>query len=213
MKKAKKILIVGAEGFGREVLCCVLDAKPSIKPNYKENIEFLETPEFYNKTKEVNGVRVILLEHVNIEHHEVIIGIGDPIVRNNAVKKLPKETKYLNIIHPSAILSDFISIGEGCVITAGVIITTNIILGNHVILNLNSSIGHDCIIGDYVTMSPGVNISGNCNIGNHVYLGSSACVKQGVTICANVIIGMGAVVVKNISEPGVYVGTPAKKIK
>ena len=33
------------------------------------------------------------------------------------------------------------------------------------------------------------------------------------TICDNAVIGAGAVVTKDITEPGTYVGIPARKIK
>jgi UDP-3-O-[3-hydroxymyristoyl] glucosamine N-acyltransferase len=74
-------------------------------------------------------------------------------------------------------------------------------------------VGHDCVIGDFFTASPGVNISGNCTIGNQVYIGTNASLKQGITICDDVIIGMGSVVVKDIIEPGVYIGNPISKLR
>lgn len=49
-------------------------------------------------------------------------------------------------------------------------------------------------------------------IGNKVSIGSNATILP-VTICDNVVIGAGAVVTKDISVPGVYVGNPAKKLK
>ena len=99
------------------------------------------------------------------------------------------------------------------IICSGTIITTNVKLGKHTHLNLHTTIGHDCVIGDYFTTAPGVQISGNENIGNRVYFGTRSCVKQKITICDDVIIGMNAGVVKNITESGTYIGTPAKKIK
>lgn len=49
-------------------------------------------------------------------------------------------------------------------------------------------------------------------IGNHVSIGSNATVLP-VSICDHVVIGAGAVVTKNITEPGIYVGNPAKMIR
>jgi acetyltransferase-like isoleucine patch superfamily enzyme len=49
-------------------------------------------------------------------------------------------------------------------------------------------------------------------IGNNVSIGSNASILP-VAICDNVVIGAGAVVTKNISIPGVYVGNPAKLLK
>lgn len=49
-------------------------------------------------------------------------------------------------------------------------------------------------------------------IANNVLIGSNSSILP-VSITDNVIIGAGSVVTKNITEPGVYAGNPAKKIK
>jgi acetyltransferase-like isoleucine patch superfamily enzyme len=46
-------------------------------------------------------------------------------------------------------------------------------------------------------------------IGNNVSIGSNATLLP-VSICDGVVIGAGAVVTKDITEKGVYVGNPAK---
>jgi acetyltransferase-like isoleucine patch superfamily enzyme len=48
-------------------------------------------------------------------------------------------------------------------------------------------------------------------IGNHVSIGSNATILP-VSICDAVVIGAGAVVTKDITEPGKYVGNPARKV-
>lgn len=54
--------------------------------------------------------------------------------------------------------------------------------------------------------------SGKVKIGNNVFIGMNSIILKGVTICDDVIIGAGSLVNKNISEPGVYAGNPAKFI-
>ncbi|MBU5613367.1 acyltransferase [Geomonas azotofigens] len=49
-------------------------------------------------------------------------------------------------------------------------------------------------------------------LGSHVSIGTNATILP-VTICDNVVIGAGAVVTKDIAEPGIYAGNPARKIK
>jgi acetyltransferase-like isoleucine patch superfamily enzyme len=49
-------------------------------------------------------------------------------------------------------------------------------------------------------------------IGNNVSIGTNATILP-VTICDNVVVGAGAVVTRNIVEPGVYAGNPARKIR
>lgn len=49
-------------------------------------------------------------------------------------------------------------------------------------------------------------------IGNRVSIGSNATILP-ISICDDVVIGAGSVVVKDILEPGVYAGNPAKFIR
>ncbi len=85
------------------------------------------------------------------------------------------------------------------------------------------TIGNDCFIGHGVMFINDVFEEGKpatgkkelwrkTNIGNQVSIGSNATILP-VNICDNVVIGAGAVVTKNIIEPGVYAGNPAQKIK
>ena len=50
------------------------------------------------------------------------------------------------------------------------------------------------------------------DIGNHVSIGSNATILP-VYVCDYVVIGAGSVVTKDITEPGIYAGNPARKIR
>ncbi len=49
-------------------------------------------------------------------------------------------------------------------------------------------------------------------IGNQVSIGTHATILP-ITICDRVVIGAGAVVTKNITEPGIYAGNPARLLR
>lgn len=84
------------------------------------------------------------------------------------------------------------------------------------------TIGDDCFIGHGVMFVNDRFQNGKpagdpalwelTHIGNHVSIGSNATILP-VSICDHVVIGAGAVVTKDIAEPGVYAGNPAKKIR
>jgi len=194
--------IIGAGGFGREVYS-------SLSTRDRAECKFFVDDEYY-KTGSDN---ILPLSKFNVTEYEIVVAVGDPLSRQKIVNSLPTNTKYFTHIHPTVIiLSNDIQIGEGSVICAGSIITTNVVIGKHAHLNLQTTIGHDCEIGDYFTTAPGAKISGNCEIGDRVYFGTNSSVRQKITITNDVTIGLNAGVVKNISESGTYVGTPAKKI-
>jgi len=194
MKKA----IIGAGGFGREIQA-VIDIP---------NIKFFVDDEYEDLDNNIFG-----LSKFDPKKYSVVVAIADPIVRQNIINSLPPETQYFTFIDPSAqIHGNDVQIGEGSIICAGTIITTNVKIGKHSHLNLLTTISHDNQIGDYFTTAPGTRISGNCTIKDRVYFGTTASVRQKVNICSDVTIGMNAGVVKDITESGVYIGTPAKKL-
>jgi acetyltransferase-like isoleucine patch superfamily enzyme len=85
------------------------------------------------------------------------------------------------------------------------------------------TIGEDCFIGHGIMFINDLFSNGgpargdqalwrSTTIGNNVSIGSGSSILS-VNICDHVVIGAGSVVTKNITESGVYVGNPAKKIK
>jgi sugar O-acyltransferase (sialic acid O-acetyltransferase NeuD family) len=211
---SKKICIAGTGGFGRETLCCLIDSLQLHGKELKiEDIACFMVSDNHFKEETIMGATVIPQSKFDPLLYEVVVAIGDPKVRRQMVDSLPKETKYATIIHPSVVMSKWVDIGAGSIITAGTILTCNIKLGKHAHLNLHTTIGHDCVIGDYFSTTPGVNISGNCTFGDNVYFGTNSSVREKIKICDNVTIGMGGVVVKNIDAAGVYVGNPLKKLE
>lgn len=85
------------------------------------------------------------------------------------------------------------------------------------------TIGDDCVVAHGVmfindlfeTGGPALgnrDLWKSTRIGNHVSIGSNATILP-VTVCDNVVIGAGAVVTRDITEPGIYAGNPARKIR
>jgi len=204
--RSSNVCIFGSAGFAKEVWA-VCQRRNIFVPYFIDR---------NNAGNSLYSTPIISDENFNSEKYKAIVAIGDPKMRKKICGFVElKGGKFFTITDPNVILLDpgRITISEGCVICAGVVITIDVFLGKHCHINLNSTIGHDTQIGDYVTISPGVNISGNVKIGKNCYIGTNACIKERINICDNTIIGMGAVVIKNITEAGTYIGNPARRIK
>jgi sugar O-acyltransferase (sialic acid O-acetyltransferase NeuD family) len=141
-----------------------------------------------------------------------MIAISDSSIRQKVVESLPSSTKFFSYIHPSTIISGNVKISEGTFIGPNCILTNNISLGSHCLLNRGNQVGHDCVIGNFFSMMPGSVISGNNNIGNCVYFGVNSCTKEKIQIVDHCVFGLNSGVIKHVTESGVYVGTPVKKI-
>jgi acetyltransferase-like isoleucine patch superfamily enzyme len=121
------------------------------------------------------------------------------------------------------------SIGNDCFIGPFVEIQKSVAVGDRTKIQSHSficelvTIGSDCFIGHGVMFINDLFSSGGpaagdktkwkaTSIGNHVSIGSNATILP-VSICDHVVIGAGAVVTKDISQPGIYAGNPAKHLK
>ena len=119
-------------------------------------------------------------------------------------------------------------IGANSFIGPFVEIQKNVTIGEFVKIQSHSficelvTIGDHCFIGHGVMFVNGSFSNGgpargdsslwkSTNISNNVSIGSNATILP-VSICSDVVIGAGAVVTKDITEPGKYAGNPARKL-
>jgi acetyltransferase-like isoleucine patch superfamily enzyme len=121
------------------------------------------------------------------------------------------------------------SIGDDCFIGPFVEIQKDVRIGNrckvqsHAFICELVDIGDDCFVGHGVMFVNDLFQTGgpargdkslwkSTRIGNRVSLGSNATILP-VSICDDVVVGAGSVVTKNISQPGVYAGNPARLLR
>jgi sugar O-acyltransferase (sialic acid O-acetyltransferase NeuD family) len=206
----KKLYLYGAGGSAKDTLAILADLLGAEK--YVRECTVLVIGDHFYHEHQLWGIPIIPQSAFHHDMGEMAVAVGDCRSRKIIVENLPQEVRYARLIHPAAHISPWAQIGEGCVVSAGAVVTADVIIGNHAQLNLYSTVCHDARIGDFFTTAPAANVNGHCTFGDQVYLGSNAAVKQNVCICSNVTVGMGAVVVKDITEPGTYIGNPLRKL-
>ena len=118
----------------------------------------------------------------------------------------------INAIHPSAVISASVKMGDGVMIAANSTLNPLVEIGKGVICNTSTSIDHECIIGDFTHIAPGAVLCGNVSVGRSTFIGANSVIRQGITIGNNVIIGAGTVVVKDIPDNSTVIGNPARKL-
>jgi sugar O-acyltransferase (sialic acid O-acetyltransferase NeuD family) len=118
----------------------------------------------------------------------------------------------INAIHPSAVISASVKMGEGVMIAANATLNPLVTLGRGVICNTSSSIDHECAVGDFCHIAPGAVLCGNVQVGRSTFIGANSVIKQGIVIGNNVTIGAGTVVIKDIPDNTTVVGNPAKTL-
>jgi sugar O-acyltransferase (sialic acid O-acetyltransferase NeuD family) len=121
--------------------------------------------------------------------------------------------KFPAVVSPNAVVNEGVTVGEATVVMDGAVINCQATLGKGVIANTNCTIEHDAMISDWVHVAPGATLSGGVVIGPYSMMGAGATVIEGISIAEGCVIGAGAVVTKDLREPGVYVGCPARRVK
>lgn len=210
----KRIAIIGAGGFGREVKT-IIDAINKVNPLY-DFIGFFD--DGIAKGMLVNNYPILGgISDINAYDEElsIVVCIADPQIKKKVISKINNPNiNFPTITHPKvSVNQEFVAVGKGCVICEGTIITCNIEIKNFVILNLMCTVGHDTIIEDYCSFMPSVNISGEVKIEQGVYVGTGAKIINLLEIGENTIVGAGAVVSKSLPPNCTAVGIPAKPIK
>jgi sugar O-acyltransferase (sialic acid O-acetyltransferase NeuD family) len=211
----QSFVILGAGGFAREVLD-IFEAR-NAAGHADEMLGFVVDAEYGQPGVLVNDKPILggfdwLADHAR--DVLAVCGVGDPAVRRRMVLRAREAgARFGNAMHPNAILTRRVTLGEGVIITAGCIFTNQIRVGHHVQVNLDCTIGHDAILEDFVTLAPGVHVSGNVTLREGAYVGTAANIIEKKTIGAWSVVGAGSVVTSDVPPNATVVGVPGKVIK
>lgn len=206
--------IYGTGGFGKEVydVACRQNEKTKkwksifFIDDFKENASLCYLSNVFSFS--------YVLSSYSLDNLEVVIAIGEPVVRIKLKDRLKQnKVKLGKVIDPSAIISPTAILGDGIIVTSDCIIASSVIVGENVAINVKSIVGHDIELANDVVVSSMVNIGGACKIGAGTYLGMGCLIKEGLEIGEEVIIGMGSAVHHNIPKGMIALGNPARPMR
>ena len=199
-------MLIGAGGHARSVIALLQNNGFAIKS-------------IYDNSWKVGSSETILSIPVcgiidDVPRNETIcLAVGDNTIREELYHKHSKYTLKEVIEHPNAFIENSAVLGHSNLVFANVFVNADAKIGNNNILNTGCIIEHECVIGNHNHISVSAALCGRVTVGNNCFIGAGAIIKDKIKICDHVTIGAGAVVVKDINEPGVYVGNPSRKVK
>ncbi|HSW70444.1 MAG TPA: acetyltransferase [Gammaproteobacteria bacterium] len=211
--------IVGAGGFGREVLPLV---EAFLKTTGQREAKLFFVQEEQAPALLVNDYPVLSMQEffsypAENKYFNIAIANGE-IRKRIAEQLLAKGAEAFRITALNSIELGPNHIGEGAILCPFTTITANARIGRFFHANIYSYVAHDCIIGDYVTFAPNVHCNGNVHIEDQVYVGTGVVIREGspqkpLLIGKGAILGMGAVITKNVPPFETVVGNPARPMK
>lgn len=207
-----RLLIIGAGGFGREVLMWSRDCNECGVD--WEIGGFIDSNPNALRGLDVGFSVIGSVEDYQPQSSDVFVcAIGNPSQRRKCVETmLSKGANFINIIHPTAFVGERVKLGTGIIICPYCVLTCDIEIGNFSALNLRSTIGHDARIGEFCQLSASCNVTGHAKLCDEVFMGSHATVLPKVQIGEGAIVGAGSIVISKVKPRTTVFGAPAKRL-
>lgn len=202
--------IIGAGGFGREILEYVADAADDgadleVGGFFDDRADAREG--FGEEHPILGGLSEI--EHARLDGY--VIALGDARLRRSVARQLDVWGRTLtSVIHPTAHVSRSAQIGPGAVLCPFTLVGPHAVVGRNLSLNCYGSIGHDSVIGDDCVVSPYVAVTGTVRLGDACFLGTHATIAPGVEVGAFSKVMAGSFVHRNAPAGSLLAGSPAK---
>ena len=217
----KKIVLIGAGGFGREVASIIqvlnMAADHRNWEHPYELLGFLDDSENFHEGMLINGLPWLGKKEWILDHKDEVVcncTIGTPHVKRKIQEDLTAQgVEFETIAAWGSYIADYTKIGKGCVFYGGVMIAVNSEIGDGVLLNQGVTIGHDAIVGDYSIIMPATGVSGKCKIGSEVFVGGHAFFVPGRKVGDGATVAAGSIVFSNVKAGTTVLGNPAKRMK
>lgn len=213
MPLKKKLIIIGARGWGREVFHAVKH-NPLLYLRIKVK-GFLDSDSHaLDNLKGCFPPILSSVEDYSIKPGDIFFcALGDPVQREKYSRIIEnKGGKFISIISPRASVNPSATIGKGSFIDDYVLISDNVSIGKNCIVQRMSTIGHDVSIGDYVTLGADVFCGGNAKIESFCTVNVKSLISRNINVGGHSMIGAGSIVLKNVKEGSHIFGNPAQPI-
>lgn len=212
MSRLKRLLIVGAGGFGRELLQWALEhpdhgRRWAIGGFLDDNLSALG-----NHSCKFGVVDRISTYQPGPDDI-FLLAVGYPKVKKRCVSVLESRgAEFISLIHPQAKLGSNVSLGKGCIVCPFSVLSTHIQVGDYCAFYYHSAIGHDVTIGSWSQISAFADLTGGVTAGESLFMGTHASVLPGVTVGNEVTVGAGSVVFKDVPGGKTMFGNPARPV-
>jgi sugar O-acyltransferase (sialic acid O-acetyltransferase NeuD family) len=208
----QSLFIVGAGGFGREVLAYARDVVRAGAPFRIAGFLDDNPDALAGRNVGADVLGAVTTAEPRAADTRFVIAIGEPKVRKAVAQMLramgATEASFMTLVHPTAYVAG--DLAPGCVVAPFCFVGPGATVGPHAVLNTYASVGHDARVAAYAVFSPYAVVNGDVVIGEGVFLGTHAAVVPGRRIGAWSKLGAGAVAHSDLEAGSLALGNPAK---
>lgn len=207
----KNLIIIGAGGLAREVydlalICSQNETLFNIKGFISKDdtgIESMGYPKIISNPE----------DYVVQNDDCFFCAIGDVRIRKRVVEHIiDKGGEFINLIHPTAILSPSVKLGIGIAIKSHCVISSDVEIDSFSFLQSSVIMGHDVKIGKFCQINSFAFLAGYVRVSNTGTINAGAKLLQNVVVEEHAIVGIGSVVISKVKMGTTVFGNPAKKI-
>ena len=205
----QKLVIIGAGGFGREILAWAGASSDAwtIKGFLDDNLAIRNDPR-------LRAPVLGRIEDYAPEPDDVYLcAIGAPAMRRATTGTIKgRGGRFVRLVHPSAVVADGAQLGEGVIVCPLALVSADARIEEGAVVYYHSSVDHDVVVGPFSQISGHCDIMGGATLGAGVFLGSHAAILPRVKVGDRAIVGAGAVVTSDVPDDTTVVGMPARPL-
>jgi len=205
----RRVLVVGAGGFGREVVQWASDAWPES--------DGLIAGFLSDDLTRLNGFRLMPQILGTVKDHwpeagtAYLLAIGVAYARRTVAEHLRQRgATFISLVHPSASVSETSSVGAGSIVCPHAVVSDSSTLGECVLVNYHASLGHDATAGAYAVLSPYSTLGGAASIGDDVFLGLHPSVGPGVSVGSRSKVSANSCALSAVPPDSLVYGVPGR---
>jgi sugar O-acyltransferase (sialic acid O-acetyltransferase NeuD family) len=205
----RRLVIVGAGGFGREVLQWARDAWPE----HAERIAGFLSDDPGRLDGFSTGLEILgpVASYEPRPGDYLLLGIGVAYSRRVVAERLSgRGAEFATLVHPRAVVARSARLGQGSIVCPGAIISDSARLGACVLVNYHASLGHDSSAGDFAVLSPYATLGGGARIGDDVFLGLHASVGPGRSVGSRSKVSANSCLLSNAPSDSLVYGVPGR---
>ena len=130
--------------------------------------------------------------------------------RRSVYERFDGQIAFPPLIHPSSFVHATCEMGDGAIVLAGCTIDVGSAIGANVLLNTGVAVAHHSTIGAHSFVGPAAAIAGKVTVGESCFIGINSTIIDHRQLCSGTKLGAASLLTQDTSEPGWYLGAPAR---